>query len=186
VATAQDGRAVGFWVDFTPGEETLQRLVTLFERVLAEGAPTPAAVERLATPAQGQARAAPALTPPEIRVPAGFEPDPQRQQAERRRAPRVRLRAPLAVRFSSEKEFVLEHAADLSAGGVFIRTDSPPAVGTEVRVRLELPDGGAPLEADGVVVHRVDAGAGVRFVNTDTAFELRVESFLDWVRKQKR
>src|SRR5207237_6060946 len=94
--------------------------------------------------------------------------------------------ASLPVRYATVEDFVLEYAANISAGGVFIKTASPPPLEAAVRVRLELPDGGAPLEAKGVVVHRFepevagekrDAGAGVRFVGTDDAFRARLERF---------
>ncbi len=104
---------------------------------------------------------------------------------DRRATPRYAAR--FAVRFGSVDEFRREYATNISAGGVFIRTDDPPQMEAVVTVVLELP-GGAPVEAKAVVVHRVtpeeaaqrkvDPGVGVQFVHGDDAFRDRIDQFV--------
>lgn len=90
----------------------------------------------------------------------------------------------LNVRLRTALEFVHEHAVNLSRGGVFVRSDDPPALDTPVEVELELPDGGEVARSKGIVVHRVlpggakEAGAGVQFVDGSDAFRVRVDRYL--------
>ena len=52
--------------------------------------------------------------------------------------------ARFAVRFATVQDFVLEYAANISAGGVFVQTEAPLPLKTVVRVEMELPGSGAP------------------------------------------
>ncbi len=56
-------------------------------------------------------------------------------------------------------------AADVSASGLFLRMDRPPAVGEPVRVSFRIPRGGGwkELEAEGLVVRTAPGGCGVGF-----------------------
>ena len=111
----------------------------------------------------------------------------------RRTFPRYNAR--FAVRFASVQDFVLEYAANISAGGVFVHTMDPPPLKTVVRVEMELPGGGPPVPARGVVVHRVsqeDAqqrgtlpGIGVQFVDADDAFRARIDSAIEHILSEK-
>jgi uncharacterized protein (TIGR02266 family) len=131
---------------------------------------------------------------------ADFEPDPSArrriarllglvEQATRpidRRAT-ARYSARFAVRFGSVDEFKREYATNISAGGIFIRTEAPPEMNAVIDVVLELP-GGTPVEAKAMVVHRVTAedaarlkiepGAGVQFVQGDDRFRDRIDKFV--------
>ncbi|MGZ6126122.1 MAG: TIGR02266 family protein [Myxococcales bacterium] len=101
----------------------------------------------------------------------------------RRSFPRVNVR--FAVRFATVQDFVLEYAANISAGGVFVLTENPPPLKTVVQVELELPGGGGPVQARCMVVHRVtkqDAqqrgglpGVGVQFMDADDEFRRRID-----------
>lgn len=92
-----------------------------------------------------------------------------------------------AVRFGTIDEFKREYATNISAGGVFIRTEAPPEMNAVIDVVLELP-GGTPVEAKAMVVHRVSAeeaarlnvepGAGVQFVHADDRFRERLDKFV--------
>jgi uncharacterized protein (TIGR02266 family) len=105
--------------------------------------------------------------------------------SDRRATPRYATR--FAVRFGTVDEFRREYATNISAGGLFIRTDDPPAMDAVVTVALELP-GGAPVEGKAVVVHRVTAeeaarrqvepGVGVQFVHGDDAFREGIDRFV--------
>jgi uncharacterized protein (TIGR02266 family) len=91
----------------------------------------------------------------------------------------------LEVQFRTAQEFVREHASNLSRGGIFIRTDTPPPVDTVVEVLVALPDGGPPVTSSGIVVHRVppgskqEAGSGVQFVDASDAFRNRIDKYMD-------
>jgi type IV pilus assembly protein PilZ len=107
----------------------------------------------------------------------------------RRAFPRVETR--FGVRFGNVQDFVLEYAANISAGGVFVQTENPPELHAVVTVIMELPDGGKPVEAKGVVVHRVppqDAkarntpcGAGVQFVDSSDEFRERIDRAIEFI-----
>jgi uncharacterized protein (TIGR02266 family) len=91
----------------------------------------------------------------------------------------------LAVRFRTSQDFVLEHASNISRGGIFIETDDPPPLDTAVQVEVQLPDDPTPVTTNGVVVHRQLAvggktpGAGVQFVDGTDAFRERVDRYMD-------
>jgi len=98
-----------------------------------------------------------------------------------------RYAARFAVRFGSVDDFRREYATNISAGGLFIRTEQPPEMDAVVDVVLELP-GGEPIQGKALVVHRVtpeeargrqvDPGIGVQFVHGDDRFRERVDQFL--------
>jgi uncharacterized protein (TIGR02266 family) len=101
----------------------------------------------------------------------------------RRSYPRYRAR--FAVHFETVQEFVLEYAANISAGGVFVVTDFPPEMDQVITVVLELPDGRPPVPCKAQVVHRVTkeeaqargepAGVGVQFIEADDTFRERID-----------
>jgi len=98
-----------------------------------------------------------------------------------------RYAARFAVRFGSVDDFRREYATNISAGGLFIRTEQPPEMDAVVDVVLELP-GGEPIQGKALVVRRVtpeeargrqvDPGIGVQFVHGDDRFRERVDQFL--------
>jgi uncharacterized protein (TIGR02266 family) len=101
----------------------------------------------------------------------------------RRAFPRIPAR--FAVRFATVQDFVLEYAANISAGGVFVHSLDPPQLKSIVRVEMQLPGDGPPVPARGVVVHRVSReeaeergtipGMGVQFMDGDDDFRSRID-----------
>jgi len=91
----------------------------------------------------------------------------------------------LAVRFRTSRDFVLEHASNISRGGIFIQTEDPPPLDTAVQVEVQLPDDPTPVTTNGVVVHRQLAvgqktpGAGVQFVDSSDSFRERIDRYMD-------
>ena len=91
----------------------------------------------------------------------------------------------LEVRFRTARDFVLEHASNISRGGIFIQTDDPPPLETAVQVEIQLPDEPAPVTTNGVVVHRQLAvggkipGVGVQFVDGSDGFRERIDRYMD-------
>jgi uncharacterized protein (TIGR02266 family) len=106
------------------------------------------------------------------------------QSDPRRAFPRFNAR--FAVRFATVQDFVLEYAANISAGGVFVQTENPPPLKSVIQVEMELPGGGGPVPARGMVVHRVTkeeagqrgtlAGVGVQFMDADDDFRGRIDA----------
>ena len=70
----------------------------------------------------------------------------------------------------------IEYATDVSAGGLFVRTDEPRAAGTLLQIQLTPRDGSRAIEGLGRVVRSVlagvdlergAAGMGIEFVDLD-------------------
>ena len=129
-------------------------------------------------------------------VPIGamaLHPHPQGEDP-RRAFPR--FNAQFAVRFASVQDFVLEYAANISAGGVFVHTEQPPPLKSVVQVEMELPGGGPPVPARGLVVHRVTKeeaeqkgtlpGVGVQFMDADDEFRQRIDAAIAYILDQEQ
>lgn len=105
-----------------------------------------------------------------------------------------RYNAKFAVRFATVQDFVLEYAANISAGGLFVHTEHPPPLKTVVRVEMELPGGGAPVPARGLVVHRLTkdeaerrgslAGFGMQFIDANDEFRARIDAAIEQILKE--
>ena len=95
--------------------------------------------------------------------------------ASRRREARIRVELDVAVEEGGRHVF--RPAVDLSPSGVLIGSDSPPELGTPVRVVMSLPPSGLFVRLQGEVVrHCSDRhGFAVRFlaVDEETAGALR-------------
>lgn len=95
----------------------------------------------------------------------------------------------LGVRFRTARDFVLEHATNISRGGIFIQTDDPPPLDTAVQVELQLPDSHVPVTSNGIVVHQQLAvagkmpGVGVQFVDSSDDFRERIDRYMDTLLK---
>jgi type IV pilus assembly protein PilZ len=113
------------------------------------------------------------------------------REARETRAPRgfARYHTQFTVRFRTAREFVREHAQNISRGGVFIQTRTPPPIDEVITVQLELPDGGPPATTTGLVMHRVTEteadqqgivpGIGVQFLDADDQFRERIDRYID-------
>jgi type IV pilus assembly protein PilZ len=125
--------------------------------------------------------------PPAERI---SEPEPEPEEPRSGVGVRLFPRFPVRfkVRFSDPLEFITQYADNISRGGLFIETLDPPDLGRAVAVILELPDGGPPISASALVVHRVpfaavlppgeSPGCGVQFLDTSDGFHERIESYL--------
>jgi len=101
-----------------------------------------------------------------------------------------------AVRFATVQDFVLEYAANISAGGVFVHTENPPPLKTVVQVEMELPGGGSAVPARALVVHRVTKqeahqrgtvpGIGVQFMDADDEFRRRIDAAITHILETER
>jgi len=100
-----------------------------------------------------------------------------------------RYHTQFTVRFRTAREFVREHAQNISRGGVFIQTRTPPQLDEVITVQLELPDSGPPATTSGLVMHRVTPeegeqqgivpGIGVQFLDAEDQFRERIDRYLE-------
>ena len=98
--------------------------------------------------------------------------------AERRRAPRMLV--DLEVDYASEENYLFAYITDISATGIFIRTTTPEAPGTQLNLRFSSENSGA-IEVEGEVIwvnpyrpgapDNLHPGMGIRFLSLDN--ELR-------------
>ena len=99
----------------------------------------------------------------------------------RRRSERIPLQA--IVHYQVDGSEFINLSSNVSSEGIFIKNFSPPAVGTELRIKVSLPEGhgGVPVQLVGEVVRVVDGvgveerGMGVEFtsVHADTMEAVR-------------
>lgn len=110
-----------------------------------------------------------------------------------RNAKRYPTSQQLLVRCESWGEFVALYATDVSQGGMFIVTDDPPPVLSEVEIRMVLPEGHEmPLRAR--VVHviepaqaahaRREPGVGIELIGLDAAKRAQIVQLVEFARWQ--
>lgn len=101
-----------------------------------------------------------------------------------RRQARIQLLIDVAVQ--EELFDTMPVCTNISEGGMFLRTHTPPAEGTLLHVKFSLPREAVPLEATAVVVHQCplgstlehEPGAGVRFTSLADQDLLRIRQFV--------
>jgi uncharacterized protein (TIGR02266 family) len=96
-------------------------------------------------------------------------------------------RYPAHLRVALASDGPSYEATNVSAGGMFVRTDRELPVGTTLSVELGLPDDERPTPVNVKIVHAVaprahssspDRGVGMQFVGGDDAFRERLERYL--------
>src|SRR5262245_11046209 len=101
--------------------------------------------------------------------------------------PRGPVSLRIKFRSASLDQFIERYAADVSRGGIFIRTREPLAVGTQLRFDFQLQDAGPLLAGEGTVVWirendpnraGVTPGMGVRFDKLTAASQPTLERIL--------
>ena len=106
------------------------------------------------------------------------------------RAPRLEYELPVAYRTVSG--FVTDWAVNISRGGLFINTQKPLPVGTLVRLIISLPGTEFPFDLTGRVTRVNEShlapnqvpGMAVEFVDVDDEKRLRIEEFVERLRKE--
>ena len=96
-----------------------------------------------------------------------------------------RVPARMKVTWPSAREFLVTYAENISAGGIYVLTPTPPELGEVVDISLELPDGPAPARTKAAVIQRLtpdeakkrgrQPGAGLQFVGSDDEFRRRLD-----------
>jgi uncharacterized protein (TIGR02266 family) len=103
--------------------------------------------------------------------------------------PAPRYPTSLKVALSGFAETTPAEAINISATGMFLRTDTQLPLGEVVSVALELPDGEHPAPVSAKVIHvrsraqarapQLEPGAGVQFLGADDLFQARVDRYID-------
>jgi uncharacterized protein (TIGR02266 family) len=169
---AQASLGQGLWLPFQdakPGERLAWRLQ-------GEGAGVFGAQARVEEVDPISARARCTITPradlSELLARHALERRAGRQSQPGSLRSQARFTTCLKARFRSFQQLVTEYVANISAGGMFLRTPTPPPVGTELAVQVSFPDGEVQ-EVLTQVVWRVEPdpsrperlpGVGVRFL----------------------
>ena len=104
-------------------------------------------------------------------------------KTERRVHPRLPLKMLVQYRLASMEEFLRDHAVNLSAGGMFLRSQEPLPEGSMVYLQFRLRDGSPLIEGLGRVVHvnppeHPVPGMGIEFVNLDDDSRRRIDDIL--------
>ncbi len=102
---------------------------------------------------------------------------------ERRVHPRLPLNMLVQCRLHDMEEFMREFAANVSAGGMFIRTTTPHAVGSMIYLQFSLEGGEKLIEGLGKVVHvnppeHPSPGMGIEFVSLDAPSRAVIERII--------
>jgi uncharacterized protein (TIGR02266 family) len=108
--------------------------------------------------------------------------------ADRRLAPRILV--DIEVDYACEDTYLFAYITDMSAFGIFVRTNAPEPKGTELHLRFTPPGEAKSLAVEGRVVwlnpyrpgdmDNTHPGMGIEFVNLD---ELTRERLVELVRK---
>jgi uncharacterized protein (TIGR02266 family) len=100
----------------------------------------------------------------------------------------------MRVALSSDHGALAGEVTDVSAGGMFVRTDRLLSVGALVSAALEIPDGDRPAAVEAKVVHvregsrsarraAARTGFGAQFVGSDTQFRERMDRYLESIER---
>ncbi len=92
---------------------------------------------------------------------------------ERRQAPRILVN--IEVDYGNADNFLFAYIRDISATGIFVRTDTPEPPGTRLNLRFTPTRGGRVLDIEGEVIwinplrpgaaDNINPGMGIRFVD---------------------
>ena len=101
---------------------------------------------------------------------------------ERRRSERVDL--VVRVDYKTVDELFSEFARNINEGGLFIETETPPAVGSEVALEFRIPGNDDPLQVMGRVVRASPGdlgeppGMGIEFENLDSQSQQLIDELV--------
>lgn len=108
--------------------------------------------------------------------------------ADRRKSRRILV--DLEVDYQCEETFLFAYITDMSAFGIFVRTNNPEPPGTHLRMRFKLPGVTEPLAVEGEVIwinsfrpgdfNNINPGMGIKFVELESGVK---EQLLELIRK---
>jgi uncharacterized protein (TIGR02266 family) len=110
-------------------------------------------------------------------------------EAERRKSPRTEVVVP--VDYSTVDAFFSEFTTNINEGGMFVGTDQPHPIDTQVTLHFRLPGISEPCEVSGRVVwirHQADQegprGMGIEFESLDDQTRFRLDELVRELRTQ--
>jgi type IV pilus assembly protein PilZ len=124
---------------------------------------------------------------------AKVEPVPVSEQEaaqERRQSPRADLL--VRVDYQTVDELFSDFARNINEGGMFVETDKPPTVGTEVSLMFRIPGSDEPVVSSGRVVRTAEAsggsppGMGIEFDTLDQRSRQRINDLVRNLRSVPR
>ncbi len=105
----------------------------------------------------------------------------ERRKVDRRSGTRVSIS--LWVEEKKGEDLYFQQAGNLSVGGVFFERTIPHPIGTQVKLKFELPGKEGVIETTGEVVSIPGSsdglGAGVKFINLDPVEKRLIEEFIN-------
>lgn len=96
----------------------------------------------------------------------------------------LRVSAQFHITFKTVDALVVAYSANLSRGGLFLKTTRAMPVGSVISLVIQLPDGMGDLEAPCKVIFTRDgadgqaAGMGLKFIDPDDIIQKRIEWFI--------
>lgn len=85
----------------------------------------------------------------------------------------------IAVNFESEGNKFQDTILDISAAGVFIKTEESLEVGQGISLRFSFPEGEEDVDISGEIVWRSTRGIGVKFFDLTPQHFERIKQFVD-------
>jgi len=101
---------------------------------------------------------------------------------ERRTMPRIETS--LEIAFKNSGVFICSYMLNLNSGGIFIKTDQPLPVDSQLEMSIQLPDEPDILHIEGRVVwtklasHAFPAGMGIQFIGMPLVYKEKIQSFV--------
>lgn len=112
-----------------------------------------------------------------------------RPRKEKRLYPRVPIRAQVVFENENSEGVLYFFSTDISAGGLFIESDIPIRIGTQVFLRFSLTPNSKPIQATGEVVRvmhqenqdhsRGKVGVGIRFIYMHPLDRIVIQDFIE-------
>jgi type IV pilus assembly protein PilZ len=109
-------------------------------------------------------------------------PQAAQSHSDRRKSPRADL--VVRVDYQTVDELFSEFARNINEGGIFIESEQPHPIGTEVNLQFQIPGRDDPIRVDGTVV-RVSAGdaeepvgMGIEFGSLDIETRLMIDDLV--------
>ncbi|HXV37305.1 MAG TPA: TIGR02266 family protein [Myxococcota bacterium] len=112
---------------------------------------------------------------------------------ERRSSPRADI--VVRVNYQAVDSFFSEFARNINDGGIFVETESPQPIGTNVKLEFKLPGSERPVEVVGNVVRSIDAdqagpsgtpGMAIEFENLDSDVREQINRIIQKLRSKGR
>ncbi|MEE2829535.1 MAG: TIGR02266 family protein [Myxococcota bacterium] len=107
--------------------------------------------------------------------------------SENRRHQRAPLRMQLNYRDATGGNFLIEHATNISRGGIFIETEHPLPIGAQLAIQFQAEGSEEPIQVEGEVMwvnawkeggENPNPGMGIRFTNLSDSDRATIASIV--------